>query len=156
MGRRPYPNQALVPPCRHLSARRSNAGPGGHHPILEMQIGPIRHVVDSRNRAARSFSRELLVRETGFSLPPSPTSPTIQDVYRWLASDSRRNSLIVDDIIGVIEAGRSPIVLTERRDHLEFFALELSKAVRNVIVLQGGMTEKTRRESVRTTGGHAA
>ncbi len=118
----------------------------GHHPILEMQIGPIRHIVDSRNRAARSFSRELLVRETGFSLPPTPTSPTIQDVYRWLAADSRRNSLIVDDIIGAIEAGRSPIVLTERRDHLEFFSLELSKAVKNVIVLQGGMTEKTRRE----------
>ena len=118
----------------------------GHHPILEMQIGPIRHIVDSRNRAARSFSRELLVRETGFSLPPSPTSPTIQDVYRWLAADSRRNALIVDDIIGAIEAGRSPIVLTERRDHLDFFAMELSKALKNVIVLQGGMTEKARRE----------
>jgi len=118
----------------------------GHHPILEMEIGPIRHIVDSRNRAARSFSRELLVRETGFSLPPSPTSPTIQDVYRWLAADSRRNALIVDDIIGAIEAGRSPIVLTERRDHLDFFAMELSKALKNVIVLQGGMTEKARRE----------
>jgi len=36
-------------------------------------------------------------------------------------------------------------VLTERRDHLEFIATELSKAIRNVIVLQGGMTgvEKT-------------
>jgi superfamily II DNA or RNA helicase len=118
----------------------------GHHPILEMEIGPIRHIVDSRNHAARSFSRELVVRETGFGLPPSPTSPTIQDVYRWLAADSRRNSLIVDDIIAAIEAGRSPIVLTERRDHLEFIAQELSKAAKNVIVLQGGMTEKTRRE----------
>ena len=40
----------------------------------------------------------------------------------------------------------SPIVLTERRDHLDFIAQELSKAAKNVIVLQGGMTEKTRRE----------
>ena len=67
-------------------------------------------------------------------------------MYRWLAADSRRNSLIVDRIIAAIEAGRSPIVLTERRDHLEFIAQELSKAAKNVIVLQGGMTEKARRE----------
>ncbi len=117
----------------------------GHHPILEMQIGPIRHIVDSRNLAARSFSRELLVRETGFRLPPNPTSPTIQDVYRCLAGDDGRNSLIVDDIIAAVATGRSPLVLTERREHLEFLTLELSKAVKNVIVLQGGMTEKARR-----------
>lgn len=120
----------------------------GQHPILEMQMGPIRHLVDARGPAMRSFSRELLVRETGFRLPPSPVPPAIQDVYRWLAGDSARNSLIVDDIIAAIVAGRSPIVLTERRDHLEFLATELSKAVRNVIVLQGGMTERARCETV--------
>ncbi len=116
----------------------------GHHPILEMQIGPIRHVVDPRNRTARSFARELVVRKTGFSLPPGPTPLPIQDVYRRLAADPGRNAIIIDDVIAAIEAGRSPIVLTERRDHLEFIAAELSKVVGNIIVLQGGMTEKTR------------
>jgi len=116
----------------------------GHHPILEMQIGPIRHMVDQRNRAG--FSRRLFARETGFRLPPTAISPPIQDVYRWLAEDSERNSLIIDDIISAIERRRSPIVLTERRDHLEFLAQELSRAVKNVIVLHGRMTEKGRRE----------
>jgi superfamily II DNA or RNA helicase len=119
----------------------------GHHPILEMQLGPVRHVADSRGGASTSFTRELLVRETAFHLPPTTSPPSIQDVYRFLASDPARNSLIVDDIIGAIEIGRSPIVLTERRDHLEFLADELAKAVRNVIVLQGGMSEKVRREA---------
>jgi superfamily II DNA or RNA helicase len=119
----------------------------GHHPILEMQIGPIRHVVYSRGHSARPFARELRVRETGFTLPLSAAPPAIQDVYRQLACDPQRNALIVDDVIAAIEAGRSPIVLTERRDHLEFLAGELSKAVKNVIVLQGGMTEKMRREA---------
>jgi superfamily II DNA or RNA helicase len=119
----------------------------GHHPILEMQIGPIRHVVDLRGHSARAFARELWMRETGFTLPPSPTPPTIQDVYRQLACDPRRSALIVDDVIAAIETGRSPIVLTERKDHLEFLAGELAKAVKNVIVLQGGMTEKMRREA---------
>lgn len=118
----------------------------GHHPILEMQIGPIRHMVDQRSRAGAGFSRRLFARETGFRLPPTAISPPIQDVYRWLAEDSARNSLIIDDIIGAIENHRSPIVLTERRDHLEFLAQELSRAVKNVVVLHGRMTEKGRRE----------
>ena len=119
----------------------------GHHPILEMQIGPIRHIVDSRNSAVRSFARELVVRETSFALPPSPTLPPIQDVYRRLVADPKRNALIIDDVIAAIEAGRSPIVLTERGDHLELIAAELSKVIRNVIVLQGRMPEKARREA---------
>ena len=86
------------------------------------------------------------MRETGFRLPGAAVSPPIQDVYRWLAEDSARNSLIIDDIIRAIESRRSPIVLTERRDHLEFLAQELSRAVKNVIVLHGRMTEKGRRE----------
>jgi len=118
----------------------------GHHPILEMQIGPIRHMVDQRNRSGAGFSRRLFARETGFRLPGAAVSPPIQDVYRWLAEDPARNSLIIDDIISAIESRRSPIVLTERRDHLEFLAQELSRAVKNVIVLHGRMTEKGRRE----------
>jgi superfamily II DNA or RNA helicase len=56
--------------------------------------------------------------------------------------------MIVDDVIGAVEKGRSPIVLTERRDHLELLAAELSKAIKNVVVLQGGMSEKDRRSAV--------
>ena len=33
--------------------------------------------------------------------------------------DRRRNELILNDVIGALEQGRSPILLTERRDHLE-------------------------------------
>ena len=40
---------------------------------------------------------------------------------------------------------RSPILLTERKDHLEFFAERLRGFVRHLIVLQGGMTDKERR-----------
>ncbi len=120
----------------------------GHHPILEMQIGPIRHVVDPRGRARASFARRLLIRKTSYRLPPTLNPPVIQDVYRSLAGDPGRNSMIVDDVIAAVEKGRSPIVLTERRDHVEWLATELSKAVKSVVVLQGGMSERNRRSAV--------
>ena len=119
----------------------------GHHPILEMQIGPIRHVIDSRSLMRHSFSRRLLIRKTRFRLSPSAYPPVIQDIYRLLAGDSARNSMIVDDVIGAVEKGRSPLVLTERKDHLELLAAELSKAIKTVVVLQGGMSEGNRRSA---------
>ena len=46
-----------------------------------------------------------------------------------------------------IDEGHSPILLTERKDHLTFFADRLRGFVKHLVVLQGGMTEKKRRTS---------
>jgi superfamily II DNA or RNA helicase len=60
-------------------------------------------------------------------------------------ADEARNKLILDDILVSVEDGRSPILLTERREHLEYFSSQLTKVVKNVIVLRGGMGIKQRR-----------
>ncbi len=49
-------------------------------------------------------------------------------------------------MIRAIEERRSPILLTERKDHLEYFATRLEKFTRHLVVLQGGMGVKARRE----------
>ena len=76
-------------------------------------------------------------------IPPPPKqpddNPTIQELYARLVEDSTRNELIFDDILTALEAGRSPVVITERKDHVTILADLLSKFARNVIVLRGGM-----------------
>jgi superfamily II DNA or RNA helicase len=62
-----------------------------------------------------------------------------------LATDERRNQLILDDVISALEEGRSPLLLTERRDHLEFFAARLQHFARHLVVLHGGSSVKERR-----------
>jgi superfamily II DNA or RNA helicase len=62
-----------------------------------------------------------------------------------LVGDQERNKLILNDVLQSLDEGRSPILLTERREHLEFFADELAKAVENVVVLRGGLGIKERR-----------
>ena len=117
----------------------------GHHPITEMQLGPIRYAAEATGPAARRpFVSQLIVRETGFRLATETASPSIQALYRELAADAARNDLILTDIIRTIEGGRSPILLTERKDHLEFFAERLRGFVRHLIVLRGGMTDRER------------
>jgi superfamily II DNA or RNA helicase len=120
----------------------------GHHPIIEMQLGPVRFAVDSRHQAAhRPFNHTLIIRETGFSLNNSDELG-IQELYRRLSIDEQRNDLIFDDVLRSLEAGRSPILLTERKEHLEYFADRLRNFARNLVVLQGGRSAKRRRDDL--------
>lgn len=117
----------------------------GHQPILEMQLGPVRFAVDVRNQAAmRPFEHRLVVRETAFRLPDALEDASIQQIYRVLCADEARNRMIVNDVLLALRDGRSPIVLTERRDHLELLAERLRGSVRHLVVLRGGMGAKER------------
>ena len=119
----------------------------GHHPITEMQLGPVRFRVDAKTQAgARPFEHRLVVRETTFRAPGPGENPSIQDLYAALARDDARNALILNDVVRALEEGRSPILLTERKDHLEYFASRLERVAGHLVVLQGGMGAKADRE----------
>ena len=114
----------------------------GHHPIIFMQCGPVRYRVDARKQAAsRPFDHKVIFRRTEFQLPrlQPDEQPAIQELYAKLAQDPARNDLIFDDILSALEDGRSPVVITERKDHLDMLAGRLSKFAKNVVVLRGGM-----------------
>lgn len=157
----------IVDECHHLSAasfelvaRRSKARyvvglsatvarKDGHHPIIFMQCGPVRHRVDARVQAAeRGIRHRVRDRSTTFELPPSLASterPPMPAIYAALAQDSSRNDLIFDDVLKSLEAKRSPIVLTERKDHLDYLQQRFSPFVKNLVVLRGGMSAKDRK-----------
>lgn len=114
----------------------------GHHPIIFMQCGPVRHRVDARRQAAsRLIEHRAVFRRTTFRRCASEHQqrPAIQALYAELAADQSRNNLIFDDIVAALETGRSPLVITERKDHLYLLSERLSKFARNVVVLRGGM-----------------
>jgi superfamily II DNA or RNA helicase len=128
----------------------------GHHPIIFMHCGPVRHRVDAKKQAAlRPFDHKVLFRRTDFRLAPNNPDerPAIQELYAKLAQDPRRNDLIFDDILSALEAGRSPVVITERKDHLDGLADRLSKFAKNVIVLRGGMTSRGARAAAESLAG---
>jgi superfamily II DNA or RNA helicase len=120
----------------------------GHQPITEMQLGPVRYTARGPGSGeGRPFRARLTIRETRFRLAAEQAALPIQALYRELAVDPARNDLILTDVIRAIDEGRSPILLTERKDHLAFFAERLRGFVKHLIVLQGGKTEKERRAS---------
>jgi superfamily II DNA or RNA helicase len=120
----------------------------GHHPIILMQCGPIRFNVSNKRQAATSgFQYEIIPRLTTFTVPPEWNGIGIQDIYTALVNDEQRTDLIVADVVSAIEARRFPLLLTERKDHLQFLLERLKRKVPNVFVMKGGMGKK-QRESI--------
>jgi superfamily II DNA or RNA helicase len=114
--------------------------------ITAFQIGPVRHEVGAKEVAAgRPLDRKLIVRETGCTWPLLGETATVQEIYGAMAKDVRRNRRIFDDVVVSLREGRSPVVLTERKDHLELLASMLRPVVRHLVVLQGGMRPKAQR-----------
>jgi superfamily II DNA or RNA helicase len=157
--------QVIVDECHHISARsfeliarRSKARyvvglsatvtrKDGHHPIIFMQCGPVRHRVDPRAQAAaRTFDHLVRERHTRFELPSAlqTSRPSMPAIFAALAQDGPRNVQIIDDVLAALEAGRNPLVLTERRDHLDYLEFAFRGAARNIVVLRGGMSAKDR------------
>jgi superfamily II DNA or RNA helicase len=118
----------------------------GHHPIIYMNCGPVRYTVSAKSQAQkRSFTHKLIVRTTQFELPPelqSKEKMTINDFYSALMVNIPRNAMILEDIMEALYAGRFPVLLTERREHLEYFSEILRDRVDNLIVFKGGMGKK--------------
>jgi superfamily II DNA or RNA helicase/very-short-patch-repair endonuclease len=157
----------IVDECHHLSAhsfeqvaRRAKARfvlglsatvtrKDGHQPIIFMQCGPVRHRVDAKRQAAlRPFEHTVIVRPTPFlpSGEPDANSRTqFQQLYKALVEDEARNGRICEDVLESVRLGGSPLVLTERHDHLNRLADRLSGEVRHVIVLRGGTGQKRQR-----------
>ena len=120
----------------------------GLHPIMHMQIGPVRVKASSQKLTAeQGFRHILVIHETKFSLPGQSDDISIQELYSQLAENEERNDLIVNDVLLAIEEGRSPILLTERKDHLDYLYNRLKNFVRHIVVLKGGRSTKERREA---------
>ena len=120
----------------------------GHHPIVFMQCGPVRFRASANAHARqRPFAHRALLRPTAFRLPEDVEGehPPIQRVYSALAGDEDRDDLIFDDVLKALETGRSPLVLTARKDHAHRLAERLGRLARNVVFLHGGMGAKQRR-----------
>ena len=157
----------IVDECHHVSARsfeivarQSKAKyvtglsatvmrKDGHHPIIFMNCGPVRYKVDDRKQAsARSFSHKVILRRTDFKMTPAIAGvgySAIHEIYSALMENEARNRLIVADVLLSISNGRFPVILTERKQHLEKLRALLEPKIENLIVMKGGMGKKQRK-----------
>ena len=118
----------------------------GHHPIIFMQCGPIRYLVDAKGQAKkRAFSHFVIPRFTRTRLL---NIDRIQELYTGIATNNSRNELLIEDTLKLIQEGRTPILLTERKEHAVSLASALSGKLQNVFLLVGSDKQKDKREKL--------
>lgn len=117
----------------------------GHQPIIHMQCGPVCHQIKQKDFSAHISSSRVIMRPTKFEYPWNDDS-RISDLWSQLLKDGQRNGKIVDDILANVDEGRFPLILTERREHLEMLAECLQDKINFLAILHGGMGRKNQRE----------
>jgi very-short-patch-repair endonuclease len=155
--------QVIVDECHHISARnfelairRAKAKyvlglsatvtrKDGHHPIIFMQCGPVRHRVEAKDHEfTAALDRRILVRPTRFALPPEfmeDDSPDFVSLMDVLIRDEVRNRLICAEAQAALQKDRSIVVLTERTEHVEMLSHMMKEQHVSVVSVRGGMSK---------------
>lgn len=118
----------------------------GLQPIIFMQCGPIRFSADAKTQIQKqSFLRYLVPRFTSYrSVTDNRQSFAL--LSQSLAESELRNTLIIEDVLNAVTAGRKPIILTGRTSHVKLLSGMLKPHIANVIQLTGEGTAKSKRE----------
>ena len=159
--------QVIIDECHHISAPRFEmalnevrakyvlgltATPDrqdGHQKIIFMLAGPVRCKVKQDH--AEKFVQKIVVthlyQQPARSLTGEDERPRISDVYRWLTEDKSRSQKIVEDVADRVAEGKTPIVLTERREHADLINQLLVDKEIKTVVLRGAMRAKERKNA---------
>jgi superfamily II DNA or RNA helicase len=129
--------------------------------LIALQLGPVRHTI---THAAQSATPQLALDQTGQRPTPvlhvhdtnyhyagdaEPAKPGgMAAIYRDLVTDAARTTQVVDDVAAALDRGRNCLVLTQWTTHVERFTDEFRQRGLDPVVLRGGMTTKSRRDSL--------
>lgn len=109
----------------------------GHQAIIHYQCGPVRHVMAEAPGQLR-LEKRVIVRETDLRLPdPSSAQSSIHDIWDLLVSDTNRLRFVAEDMAQILIRGRLPLILSERKDHLELLKEAISEKLKNQVVTKG-------------------
>ncbi|MES2947738.1 MAG: DEAD/DEAH box helicase family protein [Pseudomonadota bacterium] len=117
----------------------------GHHPIIFMQSGPVRHIA----KRPAHVPDQLMVRVRHLPTPSIAPHAGIQEIIRLLAEDDDRNARIVADAIKALNNGRKVLLLTKRTEHLDLLHRQLVNVEYPCFMLHGRMKAKERQTIIK-------
>ena len=124
----------------------------GHQKIIFYQCGQILYSTTTKQmNEQQNFSHYFIPRFTSFhyvedDMTSKSTNPSINIYFENLVSNQARNDLIIEDIKSSVKNGRTPLILSERIEHLNYLYEKLDGAAKNVILITGKGTQKQKKE----------
>ena len=99
--------------------------------IITMQCGPILHTM-AESAAQQELVRNVVVRETSFKMTEGENIRSeLHEIWQALITDPVRVALIAADIISALSEGRFPLVLSDRKEHLEAITKKVAELQEN-------------------------
>lgn len=124
----------------------------GQHPVPFMQCGPIRYSVSAKGQAdKRNFEHYITPCFTGFRRPLTQNESDwhITKIFAALAENELRNQQIATDVKESLLNGRTPIILTQRKEHVMRLTDLLKDQVdAHIIALVGADSAKVKNKMV--------
>lgn len=117
--------------------------------ITYLLCGPVRVQIDPKQQAQlQNYRRVLRPRFTGVRLPDLEAGASYSQVLERLCAHEKRNALIVGDVREAVAAGRTPLVVSKRKDHARMLHHALRSLGLDARLLIGEGTPKQRREAI--------
>ncbi|MCK4906443.1 MAG: DEAD/DEAH box helicase [Spirochaetes bacterium] len=121
----------------------------GDQAIIYMQCGPIRYEVE--DIAATFQNRMVIFRETPINDKIQNSRLAMHQIWEEICDNPERNQLICNDVSKVISEERIPLILSDRKSHIE----KLNNCLQNTLsenidiyTLTGDLGKKARRETI--------
>jgi superfamily II DNA or RNA helicase len=118
----------------------------GLEKILFQQCGPIRYEMKLSDRS--NLIKIVHFYETGFKIPEElGQRPPYHLLIQHLVTDLKRNQIIANLAVNAIYKKRVPILISDRKDHLDllFNLISTKSPELKVVQLDGGLTGKKRK-----------
>lgn len=114
-----------------------------------MHCGPIRHKVDPKEQAAeQGFKRILRPRFTHIRIPRLEQGTSFNQIVDRLCGHNARNALIINDAIEAIASGRTPLIISQRKEHAKILADSITNHGIRTFLLTGSGTIREKRERI--------
>ena len=122
----------------------------GHQKIIFYQCGKILFSTTSKQmNKTQNFGHYFIPRFSNFHFKPDSNANDknrpINSYYAELVKNEARNELIAEDVKNAVKTGRTPLILSDRIEHLETLENRLKDAAKNVILITGRGTTKQKK-----------
>jgi superfamily II DNA or RNA helicase len=114
-----------------------------------LQSGPVRHEILPSE--VSDLQKDVSIHETSFVFPEElGRQPPYHVLINFLVLNENRNILIADKVTAALRANRFPLLVSDRKDHLDLLSALIKNANPTVelILLEGTLSNKQRRHSL--------
>ena len=121
----------------------------GMEGAIYLLCGPIRHKVDPKEHARQqNYDCVLRPRFTGIRLPRVERGASYNQVLDGLCSHDARNRVIAEDVTRSVAVGKTPLVISKRKDHARLLSEMISALGCDARLLVGEGTPKQKQEAL--------